>query len=64
MKPLHITDDYRDRYTRSGYWGKPTLVELWEQNTEVYPDREAVVDSNRRVTWAQAKTWCDRVALG
>jgi len=64
MKPAHITNETRDRYTSSGYWGKPTLVDLWERNALLYPYREAVVDSNRRVTWAQAKTWCDRIALG
>jgi len=64
VKPLHITDDIRDRYTRLGYWGKPTAVDLWDRNARLYPDREAVVDSSRRMTWAQARIWCDRVALG
>jgi len=64
MKPLHVTDDIRDRYTELGCWGKPTAVDLWDRNAVLYPDREAVVDSTRRMTWAQAKTWYERVAIG
>lgn len=64
MRPLHIADNIRKRYTKLGYWGKPTILDLWERNARVNPGREAVVESTKRMTWAQAKEWYDRVALG
>lgn len=64
MRQQHITDEIRARYTSQGYWGKPTTLDLWDRNAREYPDREAVVDSHKRLTWAQAKIWYNRVALG
>src|SRR5574340_1604044 len=53
-----------DRYTREGYWGRPGIVDLWDQNAKSCPDKEAVADSRTRMTWLQAKRWIDGVALG
>lgn len=64
MKPLVYNDEMRDKYTQIGAWGKPTLADLWDYNARTYPDREAVMDSTKRMTWAQAKQWYDRLALG
>lgn len=64
MRQQHINDDIQERYTKLGYWGNPTTLDLWDRNAKEYPGREAVVDSNKRMTWAQAKKWYDRVALG
>ena len=54
----------KNKYTRLGCWGNPSLADLWDGNAKDYPDREAVVDSTKRMTWAQAKQWYHRVALG
>lgn len=64
MKLAHLTDEMRDKFTKFGGWRNTTIVDLWERNARDYPDREAVVDSSKRFTWAQAKKWYDRVALG
>ncbi|MBI4289043.1 MAG: AMP-binding protein [Chloroflexi bacterium] len=45
-------------------WGNMTYADYWDRNAELYPDREAIVDSRTRLTWAQAKVWIDRLALG
>jgi non-ribosomal peptide synthetase component E (peptide arylation enzyme) len=51
-------------YTEKGYWTSETIADLWDQNAREFPDKEAIVDSQNRLTWSQAKTWIDRVALG
>ena len=51
-------------YGEKGYWGTTTLADLWDRNARDYPDKEAVVDSKTRLTWAQAKQWINRLALG
>ncbi len=52
-----------DRYLQSGEWTRETLSEIWDRNAERYSDNEAVVDSQTRLTWGQAKKWIDRLAL-
>ncbi len=52
------------KYTEKGYWGSVTIADIWNRNARDYPDKEAVVDSKTRLTWAQAKQWTDRFALG
>lgn len=62
-KPTRYTQEMEVRYLMLGYWDRTTLSDLWIRNAKEYPDREAVVDSRKRLTWAQAKQWIDRVAL-
>lgn len=64
MEPLHLTQEIKDKYTRLGCWANLSLADLWDRNAKDYPDQEAVVDTNKRMTWVQAKKWYDRVALG
>lgn len=52
------------RYLENVHLRGITLSDLWERNARECPDREAVSDSRRRLTWGEAKTWIDRVALG
>jgi len=51
-------------YLEKGYWDETTIPDYWERNARQYPDKEAVVDSKHRLTWAQANQWIDRMALG
>jgi non-ribosomal peptide synthetase component E (peptide arylation enzyme) len=37
---------------------------MWDLNAQKYPNQEAIISSQIRVTWAEAKRWSDRVALG
>ncbi|MBI4288365.1 MAG: AMP-binding protein [Chloroflexi bacterium] len=53
-----LTKEYRE------YWGDTTYADIWERNARQYPDKEAIVDNKVRLTWSQANTWIDRVALG
>ncbi len=63
-KPTRYTDDLIREYTEKGYWEPVTLSGLWDQNAKESPEGEAAVDSRIRFTWAQAKQWIDRMALG
>lgn len=63
-KPTLYTPELIDYYVKTGYWKTITLSDIWEKNAQLYPDKEALVDSRHRLTWSQAKIWIDRLALG
>jgi len=64
MKPVRYTDELVAEYTEKGYWDTTTFAEIWERNAQQYPQKEAIVDSSTRLTWAEAKQQMDRIALG
>jgi non-ribosomal peptide synthetase component E (peptide arylation enzyme) len=51
-------------YIRKGYWRPETLADLCDRNAKDWPQKEAVADSNTRLTWSQVKRESDRLALG
>lgn len=55
-----MIDDYIDR----GYWDELSIPDILRQNAERYPDKEAVVDSKTRLTWAELEESTNRVAVG
>ena len=63
MKPTRFTQEQMEEFVKEGYWGKPSISDLWDENASKYPNKEALADSKNRFTWAQAKLWFDRVAL-
>jgi non-ribosomal peptide synthetase component E (peptide arylation enzyme) len=62
-KPTRYTPEMIDEYTKAGYWGSTTYSEIWNRNARNYPNKEAIVDSNNRLTWEQANQLIDRIAL-
>jgi acyl-CoA synthetase (AMP-forming)/AMP-acid ligase II len=50
------------RHTASGWWGKDTIYGLLCARVAAHPQREALVDSRRRVTYAELKDGIDRTA--
>ncbi|MBI2935022.1 MAG: acyl--CoA ligase [Chloroflexi bacterium] len=58
------TPEMMDGYLRTGQWTLISWPEVWDNNARDFPDSEAICDSQRRLTWAQAKQWIDRFALG
>ena len=64
MKPFLMTEQKKERYTRQGFWGLPTLNDIFEKNAALHPDKEIFVDSATRVTFSEAKKYVDRLALG
>jgi non-ribosomal peptide synthetase component E (peptide arylation enzyme) len=59
-----LTDDLIARYQRSGHWSSETFYTVLAARALAHPDRVAIVDRGRRVTYAELKTRVDRVAAG
>ena len=59
-----LTDDLIARYRQSGHWGAETFYAILSARAAAHPDRIAIVDRGRRVTYAELKTRVDRVAAG
>ncbi len=64
MRPVRYTETMIRRYMEKGWWSRQTLVGVWEKNARLFPDREAIVDQSRRLTWAGAVEEVDRMACG
>ncbi|MBI2979639.1 MAG: AMP-binding protein [Chloroflexi bacterium] len=62
-KPTRYTSQEIDRLVKSGVW-QTTISNLWDRNAEQHPRQKAIADLTVEYTWAEAKTWIDRVALG
>lgn len=64
-KPTRLTQDMIDDYIRLEYWDELSIPDILRRNPERYPDKEAVVDSETRLTWAELeeKANCVAVAL-
>ncbi len=58
------TQEMIDEYVRKGQWTLMSWPDVWDKNAREYPDAVAISDSVTRLTWAQAKVWIDRFALG
>ena len=59
-----LSDDLIARYQQSGHWGSETFDAILSARVAAHPDRVAIVDRGRRVTYAELKTRVDRVAAG
>jgi non-ribosomal peptide synthetase component E (peptide arylation enzyme) len=64
MKPSRFTEQMIAEYVRMGYWDPSLISDYWDRNAVLYPNEEALVDENVRLTWSQAKQQIDRIALG
>jgi non-ribosomal peptide synthetase component E (peptide arylation enzyme) len=64
MKPTRYTAEMIGEYVQKGIWDTMTFAQVWDRNAQLFPDREAIVDSRMRLTWAGAKKRIDRIALG
>ena len=62
MKPIRYQKEMVDEFLNEGYWTRELFYDFWERNAWEYGDREALVDSKYRVTWAEAKRLVDGIA--
>lgn len=62
MRVIRYTEEMIGEFKDKGYWTDETFYDFWAKNAREIPDREALVDSRHRVTWAQAKEMVDRIA--
>jgi non-ribosomal peptide synthetase component E (peptide arylation enzyme) len=51
-----------DEFVAKGYWTQELFFDFWQRNAREDGDREALVDSRHRVTWAEAKRLVDAIA--
>ena len=59
-----LTDELVARYRKSGHWGSETFSTILARRAAAHPDRVAIVDRGRRVTYAELETRVDCVAAG
>ena len=65
MKPIRYKKEMVDEFTQNGYWTNELFYDFYDRNAHECGDREALVDSKYRVTWAEAKRLVDcRFGLG
>ena len=62
MKPIRYQKEMVDEFLNEGYWTQELFSDFWDRNAREYGDREALVDSKYRVTWAEAKRLVDGIA--
>jgi non-ribosomal peptide synthetase component E (peptide arylation enzyme) len=59
-----LTDDLIARYQKSGHWSAETFYSILTARAAAHPERVAIVDRGRRVTYAELRARVDRVAAG
>src|SRR5262245_51180716 len=59
-----LTDGLIARYRQSGHWGAETFGSILAARAAAHPDRVAIVDRGRRVTYGELSARVDRVAAG
>jgi non-ribosomal peptide synthetase component E (peptide arylation enzyme) len=57
-----LTPRMIERYVSSGWWGTETVYGLLNARVAEHPDREAIVDDRRRITYRELKDGIDRTA--
>jgi len=63
MKPIRYRKEMVDEFLEKGYWTGETFYDFWDRNALEYGEREALVDSRYRLTWAEAKRLVDAIAF-
>jgi non-ribosomal peptide synthetase component E (peptide arylation enzyme) len=59
-----LTADLATRYREAGHWGSETFYTILARRVSVHPDRVAIIDRGRRITYGELKSRVDRVAAG
>ena len=62
--PTRLTQDMIDGYIDRGYWDKLSISDILRRNAERSPDKEVLVDSDTRLTWAELENRTNNVAVG
>jgi len=53
-----------DKYNRLRWWPGIPLGDFLDKAADIYPDKEALVDGEKRLTYAQLKNHSDKLAIG
>ncbi len=63
-KATRYTEELIAEYTQKGTWDGTRLCDIWDKSARDFPDRIALSDSARRLSYREANLWIDRLALG
>ncbi len=63
MKPIRYQEAMVNEFLEDGYWTQELFYDFWDKNAREIGDREALVDSKYRLTWAEAKKLVDAMAI-
>jgi len=58
-----FTDEEINTYVAKGFWHNLTVCDLLDRNAEVFPNKLALADGTREVTWKELQTKANRMAL-
>ncbi|MCK4816131.1 AMP-binding protein, partial [bacterium] len=64
MNPTLYSNKLVSEYLSNGCWGNRTLRDLCHENSLSYPDKIALVDLKRRLTWGEVDDYSERLASG
>lgn len=64
MKPALYSDKLVSEYLDNGCWESRTLRDLCRENSVLYPDKTALVDSKSSLTWREVNDCSERLAQG
>jgi 2,3-dihydroxybenzoate-AMP ligase len=53
-----------DKYNRRRWWPGIPFGDLLDKAADIYPDKEALVDGDKRLTYGQLKNKTDKLAIG
>src|SRR5512139_1399966 len=59
-----LTPEKIEEYTSAGYWVDRTITDYLDEWADRTPDKVALVDSRREITYAALRREVDRCALG
>jgi non-ribosomal peptide synthetase component E (peptide arylation enzyme) len=62
-KSIRFTDSVVSYFVQAGFWSPHLTVDFWDRNAELYPEKEALVDSVTKLSWAEAKKGINRLAI-
>jgi non-ribosomal peptide synthetase component E (peptide arylation enzyme) len=62
VKPIRYKKEMVEEFLKDGYWTQETFYDFYNRNAREYGNREALVDSKFRLTWAEAKRLVDAIA--
>jgi acyl-CoA synthetase (AMP-forming)/AMP-acid ligase II len=57
-----LTPEMIARHTASGWWGNDTIYRLFAARVAAHPEREAIVDAKRRISYGDLRDGIDRTA--
>lgn len=63
MKPIRYQENMINEFVKDGYWTEELFYDFWARNAREMGDREALVDSKYRLTWAEAIKLVDAMAI-